>query len=58
MAKRLGTGPLQVIFRFARQIGILPLTGTANEQHMKEDLKVEQVELSQDEVKVVEGIAV
>jgi diketogulonate reductase-like aldo/keto reductase len=58
MAKRLGTGPLQVIFRFAQQIGILPLTGTTSEQHMKEDLQVEHVELSGDEVRVVEGIAV
>ncbi len=58
MATRLGTGPLQVIFRFAQQIGILPLTGTTNAQHMKEDLQVEQIELSQDEVKVVETIAV
>jgi diketogulonate reductase-like aldo/keto reductase len=34
------------------------LTGTTNAQHMKEDLQVEQIELSQDEVKVVETIAV
>jgi len=56
MAKRLGTGPLQVIFRFAQQIGILPLTGTTNEQHMKQDVGVDRFELSEEEVKVVEGI--
>lgn len=56
MAGRLGTGPLQVIFRFARQIGILPLTGTTSEQHMKEDLQVEHLELTQDEVKFIEAI--
>lgn len=56
MAGRVGTGPLQVIFRFAQQIGILPLTGTTSEQHMKEDMRVEQFELSEEEVKRIEGI--
>jgi len=55
-AKRLGTGPMQVIFRFAQQIGILPLTGTTSKQHMKEDLGVERLELLPEEVRVIEGI--
>lgn len=58
MAQRLRTGPLQVIFRFAQQIGILPLTGTTSEQHMKEDLQVERLELTEDEVKFIEMISV
>jgi diketogulonate reductase-like aldo/keto reductase len=58
IAKRLGTGPLQVIFRFAQHIGILPLTGTTSEQHMKEDLQVDRLELSQDDVMLIEMIAV
>ena len=58
IARRLGTGPLQVIFRFAQQIGILPLTGTTSEQHMKEDLQVLNFELSPDETKLIEMIAV
>ena len=57
MARRLGTGPVQVIFRFAVQIGILPLTGTTNEQHMKEDLQVKDLELSPEEMKFIETIA-
>lgn len=56
MAGRVGTGPLQVIFRFAQQIGILPLTGTTSDQHMREDLGVERFELSEEEVRAVEGI--
>lgn len=28
----------QVVFAFARQVGMLPLTGTTDEQHMREDL--------------------
>src|SRR5260370_30685698 len=30
--------PAQVVFSFARSIGILPLTGTSNAEHMKQDL--------------------
>jgi diketogulonate reductase-like aldo/keto reductase len=57
MARQLGTGPAQVIFRFAMQVGILPLTGTTNEQHMKEDLAVEKFSLSEAEVERIETIA-
>lgn len=58
IARRLGTGPLQVVFRFAMQIGILPLTGTTSEQHMKEDLQVESFELTPEEVQRIESLAV
>ena len=47
IAQRLGASPAQVIFRFAMQIGMLPLTGTTSQQHMKEDLQAEQLALSQ-----------
>lgn len=57
IAKRLGTGPAQVIFRFAMQIGMLPLTGTTSQQHMTEDLRVEQLELRSEEVRRIETIA-
>ncbi len=55
-AKRLGISPAQVIFRFALQIGILPLTGTTDPQHMKEDLHVDQFSLSTAEVQRIEAI--
>jgi diketogulonate reductase-like aldo/keto reductase len=58
IAKRLGTGPAQLIFRFAQQIGMLPLTGTRSEQHMKEDLQIEYFELSPAELNRIELIAV
>ena len=57
IARRLGTGPAQVIFLFAMQSGMLPLTGTTSQQHMTEDLLVEQSELSADEVQRIETIA-
>jgi len=56
IAKRLGTGPAQVIFAFAMHIGMLPLTGTTNPQHMKEDLQAEQLTLSTEDIQRIETI--
>ena len=59
IAKRVEANPLQVIFRFALQIGMLPVTGTTNEQHMKDDLAVlTQFELSTDDVQKIESIGI
>ena len=38
IAARHRKTPAQVIFRFARQVGMLPLTGTTSRQHMRDDL--------------------
>jgi diketogulonate reductase-like aldo/keto reductase len=57
LAKRLDTGPAQVIFRFAMDVGMLPLTGTTSERHMKDDLKAADLVLSEDEVRLIETIA-
>ena len=57
IAQRLGASPAQVIFRFAMQIGMLPLTGTTSQQHMKEDLQAEQLALSIEEIQRIETIA-
>jgi diketogulonate reductase-like aldo/keto reductase len=57
IARRLGTGPAQLIFRFAMQIGMLPLTGTTSERHIKEDLQAEQLQLSAEEIQRIETIA-
>ena len=57
IAKRLDTSSAQIIFRFAMQIGMLPLTGTTNQQHMKEDLQAEQFTLSTEEILMIETIA-
>lgn len=54
IAARWGKTPMQVIFRFAVQIGITPLTGTANPQHMKEDLEIFNFELTGDEINLIE----
>jgi diketogulonate reductase-like aldo/keto reductase len=56
VAQRHGAGIAQVIFRFAQQVGMLPLTGTTNPQHMQEDLACEEFTLSPDEVRQIETI--
>ena len=56
IAKRLGTGSAQIIFRFAIQIGMLPLTGTTSEQHMKDDLQAKQLALFPEEIQLIDTI--
>jgi diketogulonate reductase-like aldo/keto reductase len=56
IARRLGVESEQVIFRFAMQSGMTPLTGTTSERHMKDDLKVLNFELSAAEVDLIESI--
>jgi len=56
IAKRLSVDTPQIVFRFAMQAGMVPLTGTTNLEHMKEDLKVYDIQLSADEVKLIESI--
>lgn len=50
IARHHSRTPAQTIFRFALQIGILPLTGTSSSQHMREDLAVLSFELAAGEV--------
>jgi diketogulonate reductase-like aldo/keto reductase len=46
----------QVIFAFALAVGMLPLTGTSDPEHMRQDLAAEGVELSEDEVRAIEMV--
>jgi diketogulonate reductase-like aldo/keto reductase len=57
IAARQGATPAQVVFRFAMQVGMLPLTGTSSQEHMIEDLAAERITLSADEVELIETIA-
>jgi diketogulonate reductase-like aldo/keto reductase len=56
IAARLGVEPAPVIFRFATEVGILPLTGTTNESHMGEDLRSLALQLSGDEIAYIEAM--
>jgi diketogulonate reductase-like aldo/keto reductase len=57
LVKRINKTPAQIVFRFALQAGILPLTGTTDPDHMREDLGVYDFELSVEEVRLIEAIA-
>jgi len=57
VAAGVGATPAQVVFAFARSVGMLPLTGTSNEQHMKQDLVAGSLTLSADAVRLIEGLA-
>jgi len=56
IAERLKATPAQVIFRFALDVGMLPLTGTTNATHMKEDLLSPQFKLTPAEIELIENI--
>lgn len=58
IASRCGATVAQVLFRFAMQIGMLPLTGTTSKQHMKEDLQAEQYSLFEQELRQIETVAI
>ncbi|HEX2061489.1 MAG TPA: aldo/keto reductase, partial [Thermoanaerobaculia bacterium] len=50
---RTGRTPAQVVFRFALQVGMLPLTGTTDPAHMREDLAALELELSAGDVQTM-----
>jgi diketogulonate reductase-like aldo/keto reductase len=56
MAARYEATLAQLIFRFAMQVGMLPLTGTTNPQHMKEDLQSDRFTLLSEEIRQIETI--
>jgi diketogulonate reductase-like aldo/keto reductase len=57
LAARLRATPVQVVFTFARAVGILPLTGTSSADHMREDLSSLDLTLPPDAVQAIESIA-
>ena len=57
IAKRHGRTVSQIIFRFALDIGMLPLTGTTDPDHMRADLGVFDFRLDAEEAKRIEHLA-
>jgi diketogulonate reductase-like aldo/keto reductase len=57
IASRHGARVAQIIFRFAMQVGMLPLTGTTSLEHMQEDLAAETISLTAEELHRIETIA-
>jgi len=56
LASKYGVQPAQIVFRFAQQVGMLPLTGTTDPRHMKQDLAIGAFTLAPDEVAMIENL--
>ena len=56
VAKRYQKSVSQVVFRFAQQVGMLPLTGTTDGRHMNEDLDSATFVLAEGEVRLIEAV--
>ena len=48
--------PAQIVFRFALAVGMLPLTGTSDPEHMRQDLASRELPLSPDEAGALEAL--
>jgi diketogulonate reductase-like aldo/keto reductase len=46
----------QIVFRFALEMGIIPLTGTSSAEHMRADLAVLDFSLQPEEVELIETV--
>jgi diketogulonate reductase-like aldo/keto reductase len=55
IAARHGKTPAQIVFGFARQVGMLPLTGTSSPQHMREDLATGELALDPQELATIDA---
>jgi len=57
LAAAASATPAQVVFAFARAVGMLPLTGTSNAEHMKQDLASRSLALTPGGVRAIESLA-
>jgi diketogulonate reductase-like aldo/keto reductase len=56
LASRYRRTPAQILFRYLTQSGVVPLTGTCSEAHMREDLAVFDFELAQRDFAAVDAM--
>lgn len=57
IARRHGRTVNQIVFRFALDVGMVPLTGTTDASHIREDLEVFEFRLELNEVERIERLA-
>src|SRR5436309_2871023 len=57
IATQLSATPAQIIFAFARAVGMLPLTGTSSSEHMQQDLASRNLKLPPDAAQAIESLA-
>ncbi len=56
IARRHGRTASQIVFRFALNVGMVPLIGTTNAAHMRDDLEVLDFRLDPQEVAEIERL--
>jgi diketogulonate reductase-like aldo/keto reductase len=57
LTRKLNSTPAQMVFAFARALGMLPLTGTSDAEHMKQDLGSLQTTLPAEVVRAIHLIS-
>lgn len=57
LAANVKATPAQIVFSFARSAGMLPLTGTTDAEHMKQDLASRNLTLPPETVRAIESTA-
>jgi diketogulonate reductase-like aldo/keto reductase len=57
LAARASVTRAQIVFSFAHAVGILPLTGTSDPEHMKQDLASLNLQLPPETVRAIESLA-
>jgi diketogulonate reductase-like aldo/keto reductase len=55
IVRRHGRTVSQIVFRFALEVGMVPLTGTTDPDHMRADLEVFDFRLGPDEIKQIDN---
>ena len=58
IARRHGRSVSQIVFRFAIDVGMVPLTGTTDVNHMRDDLDIFAFRLEPHEIEQIENLAV
>jgi diketogulonate reductase-like aldo/keto reductase len=56
LAARAGATPAQIVFGFAHAAGMLPLTGTSDAEHMKQDLASRHLALSEETLRAIDSL--
>lgn len=57
LCKRTGRSAAELVFTFARQVGMLPLTGTSSSEHMRLDLGTLDFSLERADLELIENLA-
>jgi diketogulonate reductase-like aldo/keto reductase len=57
IAQRANVTPAQIVFAFARAVGMLPLTGTSDGEHMRQDLASSGLVLKPETIQALENLS-